>query len=116
LPDNYVHSEENYPVLYFTDGNWNISRFHGIIGHIGVSPVIAVGIGYPDNSDEIGVLGLEDFTTPSPKYQKFVKDTFDLDFPSGGADHFISFIQNDLFQFINARYRTKVEDRILRLT
>jgi predicted alpha/beta superfamily hydrolase len=89
LPDNYVHSEENYPVLYFTDGNWNISRFHGIIGHIGVSPVIAVGIGYPDNSDEIGVLRLEDFTTPSRMYKTLVKFSYEIYLHTGGEKHFI---------------------------
>ena len=112
LPNDYDQSEEHYPVVYFMFGNENASRFHAILPRIGIAPVIAVGIGYPsDDPQERFIKYLEDFSTPSPKYQQLVKEMFGLAFNAGGADHFLAFIRDQLFPFIHKNYRASEQSR-----
>lgn len=112
LPNGYHDSEESYPVIYATDANWIFSAFHGLVGRLGIPPVIVVGIGYPtDDHDELQRLRLRDTLTHSPKYEKLAEEAVNFRFKSGGVDKFTAFVCDELFPFISSRYRTKPEDR-----
>jgi predicted alpha/beta superfamily hydrolase len=94
LPDGYnLIATSEYPVIYLLDGGYHFLHASGItqfLSGLGVMPpAIVVGI--------INVDRGRDFTpTPDPKKQK-----------GGGADKFMSFIQDELMPYITNTYRTQ---------
>ena len=98
LPEGYAESNQTYPILVMTDANWFFSIFNSAIRFLPVPPMIVVGIGYPtDDFNEVLRLRARDFL-PS-------RDA------TGGGPSFLSFIREELFPFINARYRVNADDR-----
>jgi len=98
LPEGYTESNQTYPILYMTDANWFFSTFHSAVRYLPVPPMIVVGIGYPtDDFNEISRLRARDFLP--------TRDT------TGGGPDFLSFIREELFPFIDARYRVNADDR-----
>ncbi len=106
FPSEYQDSTtKNYPVVYLLDGGTDEDFFHvaGMIryfeAHKMMPPVILVGVANVDRK--------RDFTYPST-------DPRDLrDFPtSGGSAKFIGFLQDELLQWVDERFRT-LEHRTL---
>jgi len=93
LPAGYQESDINYPVLYLLDGVQNIQHVAGsaeILTRTGsMPPMIIVGIK--------SVNRVRDYTPTNVASQS-------LD--SGGADNFLDFISNELFPYIDKKYRT----------
>lgn len=107
LPMGYNESKNTCPVLYVTDANWVFGAFYTVVQFLqanqSIPPMIVVGIGYPtEDNSEIFRLRSRDFLP-----------TVSGDIESGGADDFVSFIQDDLFPFIADHYRTDDSDRTL---
>ena len=92
FPPGYDTSKTKYPVLYMTDGDWNMTVAMNCFNmlrqdyHITTEPLI-VGIGYG--------------TRPN-------KRSRDLD-PSKGGPNFLSFIQTEVMPFIQKQYRISDE-------
>ncbi len=88
VPDGYDTTKTNYPVMYLTDGDWNLSiaktAFDMLEQDYETNNPIIVAIGYGNNPN---------------------KRTRDLD-PAAGGPNFLAFIQNELMPFINSKYRT----------
>ena len=89
--DNYDTTQHTLPVLYMTDGDWNMTVamncFRMLRQDYITNEPLVVGIGYGKNEN---------------------KRVRDLD-PNGGAPKFLSFIEKEVMPFIEKRYRTNNE-------
>jgi len=87
LPDNYKHSQLNYPVIYLLDGNYFFLPTAGMVeflATINKAPkMIVVAI--------VNTNRIHDFSTS----------------PSGGAPKFSAFLKNELVPYMNKIYRTE---------
>lgn len=114
LPEGYHESDDRYPVLYLTDANWLFSIF-SIFRAFQIHPMIVVGIGYPSEKfADIRRLRGRDFTpTRDEKGEILYKEQTQVKIESGGGGRFLSFIREELFDFIDTQYQTKPDDRTL---
>ncbi|WP_138754490.1 alpha/beta hydrolase [Paenibacillus sinopodophylli] len=102
---------EGYPVLYALDGNAHFGsmtealRMQSWHPH-GLTPGLIVAIGY--DSDEPFVYGrrLYDFTVETPESD--VRSDGMVWPPTGGADFFLTFLEEELLPFIQSRYPVDV--------
>ena len=105
LPGDYNQTADKiYPVAYLLDGNTNFTAFTGIIQHLSemfrnklVPQMIVVGI---LNTDRIKDL------TPTASLTDETGKISNHKGPTGGGEKFISFIQNELFHYIDSAYHT----------
>jgi predicted alpha/beta superfamily hydrolase len=103
LPGTYDTSEDDYPVVYVLDADWHFltaltaSRFLSETSYISAKrmpPVIIVGIRSIDRNHDLT-------PTASPSQRG-------MSFPtSGGADAFLTFLEDELIPDIDRRYRTQ---------
>lgn len=99
-PKGYDQSKDRYPVLYLTDGPGHINEIGSTIDFLvsneRMPSLIVVGIANTDRTRDL---------TPTHSDDKNPDGT--VIFPtSGGADHFLDFIQTELMPEIEKRYRT----------
>jgi len=107
LPNGYNSSNKKYPVLYLMDSQWDFPLVKSIYGqqyYDGFIPeLIIVGITWGGTDPKADSLRARDYTP-----------THELPFKqSGGADNFLSFMNDELFPFIEANYKAGKEDRVL---
>lgn len=100
-PLGYGRGSERYPVLYMTDGGDHLVHVRGtadFLARNGLMPeVILVGVLNTDRT--------RDLTPTHGQGQR--SDGSPVDLPtSGGASKFLDFFQQELFPFIEGRYRT----------
>lgn len=98
-PENVIGNnnvQKQYPVIYLLDGDWHFSSVVGIIeqmsfinGNTICPEMIIVGIPIKDRYRDL-----------TPSCDSSISKT------SGGYNNFISFINNELFPFINSTYPT----------
>ncbi len=110
LPNDYNSQHTNrYPVVYLLDANLYFDIMAVTINkysEIGLSPsVILVGIGYKD-FPTMDSLRNRDYTYPVaiPEYEMII---------SGGADIFLTFINDELVPYIDKEYKTDTLKRVL---
>ena len=107
LPEGYNESGDSYPVLYTLDGDisfemvTSIARYLELGGNI--PEFIIVGIGY-------GALEKNSGNRRQLDYSPTVVGSYES---TGGADKFLSFLQNELITFIDSNYKTKMENRTI---
>ena len=99
-PQNYEKTQGPFPVLYLADGptyiNLVASTMDLLVLDDRTPPLIVVGIANTDRTRDM---------TPSHADEKNPDGTVHADPTSGGADHFVDFIQNELMPEIKRRYR-----------
>jgi predicted alpha/beta superfamily hydrolase len=98
-PRGYDQGSDKFPVLYLTDGPAHINEIGSTIDFLvnnnRMPPLIVVGIANTDRTRDL---------TPTRSDEK--NSGGDLTYPSsGGADHFLDFIQTELMPEIEKRYR-----------
>ncbi len=107
LPGGYKNSNKKYPVLYLMDSQWDFPLAKSLYGQHyfdGFIPeMIIVGITWGGVNPNPDSLRARDYT---PTNEKRLPQ-------SGGAEKFLSFIQSELFPFIQSKYKTDTTDRIL---
>lgn len=108
LPGNYnTNTDKTYPVLYLLDAQWDFPLVTGLYGsqyYDGFIPAtIIVGITWGGKNPDPGRLRFRDFT---PKISNQPSG-------SGNADNFLAFLKKELIPFIDSKFRTKKDDRIL---
>jgi len=109
LPFSYHSSNQNYPVLYVTDGDYAFGVATGLVPSlIGVKEIpemIVVGIGYNNisNWDEFGKLRARDLLSLGCKSAP----------PDSRTPQFIAFLTKELFPLIEGEYRASPDDRAL---
>lgn len=110
LPNDYnPQQKEKYPVVYLLDANLYFDILATTINkysEVGLAPpVILVGIGYKDFPTMDSLRNRDDtYPTAIPDYQMTV---------SGGANKFLSFINNELIPQIDKEYKTDTSKRVL---
>ena len=101
VPDDYMDSDISYPVLYVLDGDvaygmaTSIARYLQIGGNI--PELIVVGIGYGTVDKSGGNERRRDYRPVE----------------NGGAENFLSFLNNELFPYIDSTYRTIPGERTI---
>jgi predicted alpha/beta superfamily hydrolase len=101
VPDDYQDSDISYPVLYVLDGDvaygmaTSIARYLQIGGNI--PELIVVGIGY----------GTVDKSGGNERRRDYRPEE------NGGAENFLSFLNNELFPYIDSTYRTIPGERTI---
>lgn len=121
LPRSYKNIDKNYPVIYLLDPfrTFLISKGYtdALTTPMPIIPeVIIVGIGYGGNGDEEllrFVLGRTRDLSPAEdtlaedwlKSQMASTTGIDVEFHTGGAEQFLEFIEDELFPFIESKYR-----------
>jgi predicted alpha/beta superfamily hydrolase len=108
LPGNYdQQKDKTYPVLFLLDAQWDFPLVTGLYGsqyYDGFIPgIIIVGITWGGKDPNPGQLRFRDFT---PAVSNQPPGT-------GNADKFLGFIKKELIPFIDSRFRTKKNDRVL---
>ncbi len=107
LPREYGDSTKSLPVIYLIDGQWDFPLLNAIFGeqyYDGFVPgAIVVGIAWGGSNPNFDYLRARDLT-PTPAAQAPF---------AGNAPKFLQFIRTELIPFIDARYRTKKDDRTL---
>jgi len=110
LPNDYNEQQsEKYPVVYLLDANLYfdiIATTLNKYSEVGLAPsVILVGIGYKDFPTMDSLRNRDDtYPTAIPEYEMSV---------SGGADKFLSFINNELVPKIDKEYKVDTSKRVL---
>ena len=95
LPKNYsTNSDEKYPVIYITDGNWRFEMLSASSSL--VRKAILVGISF-----EKGTNGVE---TRSRDYSP--AEIKEWEEKTGEAKNHLAFIRNDVINYVNKNYRT----------
>lgn len=99
-PQNYQRTKGTFPVLYLVDGPSHINLVASMMDFVALGdrmpPLIIVGIANTDRTRDM---------TPTHADEKNPDGTVHPDPTSGGADHFVDFIQNELMPEIERRYR-----------
>ena len=99
-PQNYEKTKGPFPVLYLADGPSHIDLVASTMDFVAMGdrmpPLVIVGIANTDRTRDM---------TPSHADEKNPDGTVRADPTSGGADHFVDFIQNELMPEIERRYR-----------
>lgn len=108
LPGNYsTNTEKTYPVLYLLDAQWDFPLVTGLYGsqyYDGYIPgMIIVGITWGGKNPDPGRLRFRDFT---PKISNQPSG-------SGNAGNFLAFLKKELIPYVDSKFRTKKDDRIL---
>jgi predicted alpha/beta superfamily hydrolase len=119
LPFDYQTTADRYPVLYLPDAN---AFFGSVVETVRMLQIfrkmpqlVIVGIGYPVN-DFRGTQGLRvrDLTpTKDDAWLEAIVKSPGSDFAAAGtgsADHFLTFIRQELKPFIAANYRINPDD------
>ena len=114
LPNDYAAKDTvKYPVLYVLDGNFMfpvINSFKHLLTETGdVHDMIVVGIGYHTTS----ILGSTAYRTPdySPTkdtaFENMLLRDMKMKVSTGGANKFLLALKQEIFPFIENKYRTK---------
>ena len=119
LPDGYDAAKgQEWPVAYVLDGNLAFHLAATVSSLCGrdlldpaMKPAVVVGIGYPNPAD-LSLLRVRDLT-PEGAVDDWFADVYvalaGKRAESGGADNFLSFIQQELHPEICRRYRVRGE-------
>lgn len=106
LPNNYENSGKTYPVVYVLDAQWDFPLVKSIYGqqhYDGFIPeIIIVGITYGGINPNYDSLRVRDFSPTKGNLPQ-----------AGGADMFLTFMNNELFPFIEKNYRADNHTRTL---
>lgn len=107
LPDDYDHSgDTDYPTIYILDGGelYPLLRsYHRYLRNGGEAPdMIMVAISYGSSDYENGNDRSHDYTAPSHEREYW-----------GGAQDFQAFLSGELMPFIESKYRSRSDRRVI---
>lgn len=101
VPDGYYSSEKRYPVLYVLDGDVAFGMAASIVRYLqigeNIPELIIVGIGYGGLDKSAGEKRRRDYRPT----------------PTGGAQYFLKFLEDELLPFIDNNYRTVPGERAI---
>lgn len=107
LPAGFANSNKKYPVVYVMDSQWDFPLLKSIYGqqyYDGFIPeVIICGITWGGNNPNYDSLRVRDYT-PTNDGQRV---------QGGGADKFLSVMQNEVFPFMEKNYKANTERNLV---
>ena len=119
LPKTYLNSDTvHYPVLYVLDGKFSFTSFYSIRQGLDlgreIKDIIIVAIADSGETESDWLAERYNDFTPSSVPQSDVQWAKFLNIPdgklkSGGADLFLSTLQNDMIPFIDKLYKTTTD-------
>ena len=96
LPQGYQGGSQHYPVMYLLDGDGHFHHTTGITQFLAdqgyMPPMIVVAIPNTDRTRDLTPTPGEEWAEQMPT--------------AGGADHFLSFMADELIPWVNDNYRT----------
>ena len=95
LPPSYSATNQNFPVLYILDGDYNF--FY-------VSGLLELQSSISENIPEMILIGISG--KGSETYRTNCKPNIDTIKGKGNADQYADFIETELVPFVNTKYRT----------
>ncbi|QSX36268.1 alpha/beta hydrolase [Shewanella sedimentimangrovi] len=107
LPNDYfdkANESKRYPVLYLNDGPYTFKVAAGVTHFTAMDKAIVVGISFADGDD--GQFSRVRDLTPE-------KDKSWVKYETGGAPEYLKFIEQEVFTFVENKYRINVNKRIL---
>ena len=114
LPPAYGTNEDSYPVIYYTDAFFATEIVTGTKKILEVSGKIAntilVGISHEGDLMQFVSVRSRDLIpthVPQDKIMVYPESTPE----SGGADHFLAFIEHELFPLVEKEYRVDTSNR-----
>ena len=118
LPGGYAQSNARYPVVYAFPASPDVYLLWSIFSELAKSseppPVILVGVGYPTHDQrDLLRLRIRDHM-PSPDEEMDGELAAYIEQPSvhaDGAPQLLDALEQEIFPFVNANYRTKHDDR-----
>ena len=114
LPITYNMSQDSYPVIYYTDAFFATEIVTGTKKILEVSGKIAntilVGISHEGDFMEFVVNRSRDLI-PTHVHQNKVLVYPEATPASGGAEHFLAFIEHELFPLVEKEYRVDTSNR-----
>lgn len=97
LPEDYdANSDQTHPVIYIADARWNIEIISGSIEYL-VQDAILVGISW-EKGIPIQQSRMRDYTP-----DKYTGENYKH--PTGEAREHLSFLQNDVFKYVESEYK-----------
>jgi len=101
VPDGYYSSEKRYPVIYVLDGDVAFGMAASIARYLqigeNIPELIIVGIGYGALDKSAGEKRRRDYRPTQ----------------AGDAENFLNFLNGQLIPYIDSKYRTIPDDRII---
>ena len=101
IPDDYYSNEKKYPVFYVLDGDVAFGMASSIARYLqigdNIPELIIVGIGYGGLDKAAGEKRRRDYRPTQ----------------TGGAENFLNFLNEQLIPYIDSKYRTIPDDRIV---
>lgn len=117
LPGSYSNSDKKYPVVYMLDAYSSfgmMTEMQRLLAFDKDLPeVIIIGISSKGNSKDFIYNRARDFTPTYIPTNKIPEDIQIMTPTSGGADKFLSFIDNELIPFVESKFRCLKNDRTL---
>ena len=113
LPESYANNnDKKYPVIYFTDAVWHIELLSSVTSFM-MEDVILVGISWQKDvekelKEEHGeyVSRFRDYS-----FRKSTDPKRQAKYKLGQASNHLAFIQKDVFNYVESKYRTEPNNR-----
>ena len=110
LPDGYADTDSSFPVLYLLDADRSFGMATDIARWLAwadeIPDVIVVGVAYGEGMEAWWQKRSRDYTQSPDRGRPWGEWPL-----AGGADAFADFLQNELFPFVEGRFRTVAGDR-----
>jgi len=106
LPDGYAESAHDYPTIYLLDGGNLFPMLTPYYRYLNfgreIPDAIIVGISYGNDDFELGNFRSTDYTAPSSEREYW-----------GGAGAFQAYLSGELLPFVESRYRSDSNRRVI---
>ena len=107
LPKHFKSgSKDTFDVFYVLDGEWNTSLAEILCEFLGFAKFIpsnTIVVSVPNQYKDSVNMRDRDFTPTRTNYSSI----------SGGADHFLLFLKNELVPFVNKKFLTRIDNSTL---
>jgi len=113
LPEKYSeNSEDKYPVIYFTDAVWHIELLSAATAFL-MEDAILVGISWQKDINQELKNERGDHVSRFRDYSinKSTNPEHQAKYQFGQAGEHLSFIRNDVFKYVESRYRADPDNR-----
>jgi predicted alpha/beta superfamily hydrolase len=116
LPAGYKSADKKYPVVYLMDSQWDFPVVTGLYGYHNydgfIPELIIVGVTWSGEHPNYDSLRIRDYTPTKIDGLMFLSSSVPMP-QSGGADHFLAFMKQELFPFIESNYKADGNNRTL---
>ena len=110
LPKSYSKTDKKFPVLILTDSDYSFPLVTSINRRLNVEEFILIGISH-SKGEKNTISRTRDYTpTYSPNEPRGHSKEARL--ASGKADNFVTFIKNDVFQFLENNYKVDMTKKV----